>query len=208
MIPVSEKCKIGHIERSIDFMRKAKFVKGIALALCMVSLTGCGAVNSQNENTKNSSDSENNPVAEPGKQTEKETRQETESQYKETEQSFNMDTLLEQAVLQGSVAEFSDGVIKVVPQEEKDEGQTLMQAAFGEEGSLEQTTVRYDENCEFQIVEVDGTTGAAQMTPCDASEVKKQTDVAVFGEKQDSGEILAGKIFIMRYFNASGVGGE
>lgn len=83
-----------------------------------------------------------------------------------------------------------------------------MQAAPGQEGSLEQTTVRYDENCEFQIAEIDGTTGAAQITPCDASEVKKQTNIAIFGEKQESGEILAVKIVIMRYSNAPGVGGE
>ena len=38
-------------------MRKIRFVKGIALALCMLSLTGCGAVNSQNENMENISES-------------------------------------------------------------------------------------------------------------------------------------------------------
>ena len=189
-------------------MRKIRFVKGIALALCMLSLTGCGAVNSQNENMENISESGNNSATETENQTEKEEKEKNQNQQEETKDSSDMDTLLTQAVLQGSVAEFSDGVIQVVPQKEKDGGETLMQAAPGQEGSLEQTTVRYDENCEFQIAEIDGTTGAAQITPCDASEVKKQTNIAIFGEKQESGEILAVKIVIMRYSNAPAVGGE
>lgn len=83
----------------------------------------------------------------------------------------------------------------------------MLQAAPGMEEGMKTITVRYDETCQFQIAEIDGTTGAAQFTESSAAEVKKQTSVAVFGEKQDSGEILATKILITRYSNAVGVAG-
>ena len=80
----------------------------------MLSLTGCGAVNSQNENMENISESGNNSATETENQTEKEEKEKNQNQQEETKDSSDMDTLLTQAVLQGSVAEFSDGVIQDV----------------------------------------------------------------------------------------------
>lgn len=170
-------------------MKKVRIGRGIATVLCAATLVGCGASNSPNSK----------PITTPTTEQNQET-QETDS--------VSMNDLLDEAILNGSVTQFSDGIFKVLPEIEKDGGQVVMQAASGYEDTMEQITVRYDENCQFQIAQMDAATGIVQLTQSSASEVKKQTNIAVFGEKQDSGEIWATKILITRYSGATGVGGE
>lgn len=178
-------------------MRNTKWIKGIAMALCLASVTGCGAADSPG------ADSGNAPVVEENQQAETDTG----VPQGDTSNSSNLNDLLDSAVLKGTVTTFSDGVFQVSPTIEKDGGQTAMEAAPGQAEGMEQITVRYGESCQFQIAEIDASTGAAQFVESSAAEVKKQTSIAVFGEKQVSGEILATRILITRYSNATGVAG-
>lgn len=180
-----------------EIMRNTKWIKGMAVALCLVSMTGCGAAETPG------TDSGNVPVVEENQQA----GNNGETSTEDTSDTTNLNALLDSAVLKGTVTEFSDGVFQVLPMIEKDGGQTAMEAAPGQEEGMEQITVRYEESCQFQIAEINASTGAAQFVESNAAEVKKQTSIAVFGEKQESGEILATRILITRYSNATGVAG-
>lgn len=187
-------------------MRNKKWVNTVAVVLCIASLTGCGSADTLETDQISAPVVEQNPQTEKGSEHTQQENAGTSSQ-EESSQSGNIDDLLNTAAATGNVTEFSDGILQVLPEITKDEGQTMLQAAPGMEEGMKTITVRYDETCQFQIAESDGTTGAAQFTESSAAEVKKQTSVAVFGEKQDSGEILATKILITRYSNAVGVAG-
>lgn len=187
-------------------MRNKKWVNTVAVVLCIASLTGCGSADTLETDQISAPVVEQNPQTEKGSEHTQQENAGTSSQ-EESSQSGNIDDLLNTAAATGNVTEFSDGILQVLPEITKDEGQTMLQAAPGMEEGMRTITVRYDETCQFQIAEIDGTTGAAQFTESSAAEVKKQTSVAVFGEKQDSGEILATKILITRYSNAVGVAG-
>lgn len=187
-------------------MRNKKWIKGIAVALCIASMTGCGTTNLLETDKGNTSAVEQNPQTVNESEHAQQENANT-SSWEESYQSGNINELLNTATATGNVTEFSDGILQILPEITKDEGQTMMQAAPGMDEGMETITVRYDETCQFQIAEIDGTTGAAQFTEGSAAEVKKQTSIAVFGEKQDSGEILATKILITRYSNAAGVVG-
>lgn len=83
------------------------------------------------------------------------------SSQEESCQSGNINELLNTTTATGNVTEFSDGILQILPEITKDEGQTMMQAVPGMEEGMETITVRYDETCQFQIAEIDGTTGTA-----------------------------------------------
>lgn len=163
-------------------MKNTKWIKGMAVALCLASVTGCSAADTQG------TDSSNLPI-------------------EEESGTSKLDELLNDAVLKGTVTAFSDGAFQVSPMLEKDNGQTAISVDPDQVESMEQITVRYEEDCQFQIAEIDASTGDARFAESNAAEVKKQTNIAVFGEKQESGEILATRVLITRYSNATGVAG-
>ena len=75
----------------------------------------------------------------------------------------------------------------------------IIAAADGMESSMESTTVSYDENCIFQIANINSSTGTVELEGATASDVKKSTSVYVYGETQDDGEIHATKVLITRF---------
>ena len=60
-------------------------------------------------------------------------------------------------------------------------------------------TVNYLENCTFQLARISQSTGALTLETASAADIKKETSVAVHGETDESGAILAEQIFLIRY---------
>ena len=109
------------------------------------------------------------------------------------------DELLDNAVLKGTVSDFQEGSFQVIPTQDKDHGQTAVEAAPGMESGMESTTVSYGEDCTFQIAVFNSGTGDVRFEDAAASDVKKSTGVAVYGDTQENGEIHAAKVYITRY---------
>ena len=163
-------------------MKHLKFAKAILILACAASLAGCG--NFRKETGADAPSYSQNP-----------------DDGQSTNTSTEAQTLLDSAVLVGSVTDFQEGSFQVMADQTKDNGQTAVGAAPGmeSESGMESTTVSYGEDCVFQIANIDINTQAVNLKDASSSDVKKSTSVAVYGETQENGEIHAAKVLITRY---------
>lgn len=166
-------------------MKHLKFTKAILILACAASLGGCG--NIRKETGADAPSYSQNPDGDQSADT--------------SNASNDAQELLDSAVLVDSVAEFQEGSFQVMANQTKDNGQTAVGAAPGmeSESGMESTTVSYEEDCVFQIANIDTSTQAVNLENASSSDVKKSTEVAVYGEKQENGEIHATKVLITRF---------
>lgn len=111
-------------------------------------------------------------------------------------------TFYDGADLEGSVVKFTEESCFISPSkvEKTGEGETLEAAAPGSEDLSQLVEIRYSENCQFQIITLD----MAKQTEVsrentDKEEIKKGTDILVFGSCQDTVHWTAEKVAIMRW---------
>ena len=163
-------------------MKRLKFTKAILILVCTASLAGCG--NIQKDTGTDAPSYSQNPEG-----------------GQSTNTSTEAQSLLDSAVLIGSVTDFQEGSFQVMADRTEDNGQTAVGAAPGmeSESGMESTTVSYGEDCVFQIANIDINTQAVNLEDASSSDVKKSTSVAVYGETQENGEIHAAKVLITRY---------
>ena len=144
-------------------MKHMKLVTMTLALLCALSLAGCGSSNSgQAAQNESSSYSQNENQSGGG------------NADVSDDTSPNLDNLMETASLRGAVADFQDGSFQVVP--DQDDGQMIIAAADGMESGMESTTVSYDENCIFQIANINSSTGVVELEGATSSDVKKLYD--------------------------------
>lgn len=155
--------------------------KGITILflVCILALAGCGSSHTGKGSGGNAPYSQNADIDPSGK--------------------GSGDELLDNAALKGTVSDFQEGSFQVIPTQDKDHGQTAVEAAPGMESGMESTTVSYGADCTFQIAVFNSETGDVRFEDAAASQVKKSTGVAVYGETQENGEIRATKVYITRY---------
>lgn len=163
-------------------MKRLKFTKAILILVCTASLAGCG--NIQKDTGTDAPSYSQNPEG-----------------GQSTNTSTEAQSLLDSAVLIGSVTDFQEGSFQVMADRTEDNGQTAVGAAPGmeSESGMEITTVSYGEDCVFQIANIDINTQAVNLEDASSSDVKKSTSVAVYGETQENGEIHAAKVLITRF---------
>ena len=163
-------------------MKRLKFTKAILILVCTASLAGCG--NIQKDTGTDAPSYSQNPEG-----------------GQSTNTSTEAQSLLDSAVLIGSVTDFQEGSFQVMADRTEDNGQTAVGAAPGmeSESGMESTTVSYGEDCVFQIANIDINTQAVNLEDASSSDVKKSTSVAVYGEEQENGEIHAAKVLITRF---------
>lgn len=163
-------------------MKRLKFTKAILILVCTASLAGCG--NIQKDTGTDAPSYSQNPEG-----------------GQSTNTSTEAQSLLDSAVLIGSVTDFQEGSFQVMADRTEDNGQTAVGAAPGmeSESGMESTTVSYGEDCVFQIANIDINTQAVNLEDASSSDVKKSTSVAVYGETQENGEIHAAKVLITRF---------
>lgn len=111
-------------------------------------------------------------------------------------------TFYDGADLEGSVVKFTDESCFISPSkaEKAGEGEILEAAAPGSEDLSQLVEIIYDENCQFQIINLD----MAKQTEVSREdtvkeEIKKGTEILVFGSSQDDGHWTAEKVAIMRW---------
>lgn len=192
-----------------------KHRKGLAVTLLLVSALsfgGCGDSRGGEDTQKRTSESIRNETAVSSEEekggmngntdgnTNGYTKGDTDGN---TNGNTNGDTdgnaLVDAALLKGDVTAFQDGSFQVTPVQEKDGGQTGVIAAPGMEEEGESRQVSYGKDCAFWIAKISLETGKASLETASASDVKKNTEVAVYGETGDNGEVHASKILILRY---------
>ncbi len=165
-------------------MKHTKLVTAALVLACTLLMAGCGS--SQREQAANNGTTVNSQNPDGGQS---------------TDTSNEAQSLLDAAVLVGSVTDFQEGSFQVMADQTKDNGQTVVGAAPGmeSESGMESTTVSYGEDCVFQIADIDINTQAVNLEDASSSDVKKSTSVAVYGETQENGEIHASKVLITRF---------
>ncbi len=115
------------------------------------------------------------------------------------------DAVYKGSLLNGWVKDFSDGEFSVVVTEQEtadDGGAVAVMPAPGSEKAENTTKVIYNEDCKFQIVKIDGAQEKApEYEDVTAENIKKETQVIIFGEELQSGKVKAEKVLIPQIYN-------
>lgn len=170
---------------------KNRKVKTIILTLlCAISLVGCSAPDRDGTDTEvpTLTQDENTPD-----------HNDTDASEGDEKTSENAEELLSAANLNGSVSDFQTGSFQVVQTLISEDGQEAAGAAPGAEGDMESINVYYEEDCVFQIANINSATGEAKLEAASAEDVKKSTNVSIYGEWQENGELHAAKVILTRY---------
>ena len=192
-------------------MKKTNLTRGLLIAICTLSLAGCGmgkeqpdtaslgqtppsAAAGQPDNVPESKqDNGSDDKSETGDGAKSGSGSETES----ATEKGTMTELVDSALAHGSVVDFSETGCKITPIE--DDGESMVVAASPDADSAENIEINYETDCEYQIALSDVATGETTFSTASISDIKKQTNILVYGEKQDSGAILASKVIIWRH---------
>lgn len=174
-------------------MKHTKITVGFATLLCIFSLAGCQG-KPQNQPVKAETEmQQTGAVSEP--QTEQ--AQQESSETHPNNVPANAEELLDSATTSGEVTAFSDTGLTLNPLSVTDAGAAIM--AVDSENAENLLTVHYLENCTFQLARINQSTGALALETASAADIKKETSIAVYGEADESGAILAKQIFLIRY---------
>ena len=112
----------------------------------------------------------------------------------------NTDEMLDSATLSGSVLDFTDNSCSVSPDELIDNGAGMKSSADGYENEDTAVTVNYNSDCTFVIATLNGKTNSiTNTTDGSASDVKKQSQIFVYGDYADTYTLNADKVIIARY---------
>ncbi len=177
-------------------MKKNKFFIGLAVTLCVLSFTGCGASDKISDDTNNVYNT-NNPTNANGSNAPVDEGNDSLADNQAEDNDAN--SLIDLSTIQGSVVEFSDGTCTITPVESSDGGETAVSAAPGSENADNNVTVHYQDDCAFQIAQISQETGKTSFSDADISDIKKQTSLILYGEWSDTYNLNATRVIIVRY---------
>lgn len=162
-------------------MKKTNISKLAAVGLCICALTGCGASPDEKPDTPN-------PVVNSN------TNEENINGSSE-----NKGDVLESANLIGDVLEFTEDGCLLNQAKETDGGASMQIEAPGMENKDNAVSVTYTPECEFVIATVSAQSGVTNVTTGSISDVKKQSEVHLYGEFTDTNHFNATKVVIARW---------
>ena len=160
-------------------MKKTNISKFIAVGLCICALTGCGASPNEKPDTSN-------PIVNSN------TNEENTNGSSENKGN----DILESANLRGSVLEFTDNGCLVNQAKDIEGGAGIKIEAPGMENKDNAVSVTYNPDCEFVIATVNAQSGVTNVTTGSISDVKKQSEVYLYGEFADTLHFNATKVVI------------
>lgn len=177
-------------------MKLRKIVMLLMMIAVVFSITACNNQNGENhfklESTKQEQDI--------GKSNEEVPKLDNKNSGEDTEQDVG--AFDENADLEGSVYDFTDAGFSLSMADiyEEGEGSVMEQAAPGAEDESSLVLITYADNCTFQIVVMDAASLTEVSNENTTSEsIKKQTQVKVYGNCQDTTHWTAEKIIIVRW---------
>lgn len=163
-------------------MKKTNISKFIAVGLCICALTGCGASPDEKPDTPN-------PIVNSN------TNEENANGSSENKGN----DILDSANLIGSVLEFTDNGCLVNQAKDIEGGAGIKIEAPGMEKKENAVSVTYNPDCEFVIAIVNAQSGVRNVTTGSISDVKKQSNVYLYGEFEDTLHFNATKVVIARW---------
>mgnify|MGYP000002008158 FL=1 len=163
-------------------MKKTNISKFVAVGLCICALTGCGASPDEKPDTSN-------PIVNSN------TNEENANGSSENKEN----DILESANLIGSVLEFTDNGCSVSQAKEIEGGAGIKSEAPGLENKDNAVSVTYNPDCEFVIATVNAQSGVTNVTTGSISDVKKQSEVYLYGEFADTLHFNATKVVIAHW---------
>lgn len=173
-------------------MKFTKFMRGILIGMCVLALSGCGvSKGGSSENTDNNATNDN---------TVNDSKDNDTSNVADnvgTSDNTDGESLIRSSALQGSVVEFSDSGCTVTPVTEDEN--TAVVAAPGNEKDETNVNISYKTDCIFQKANINITTGKASISDVSVSDIKKQTSLLIYGDFEDTHNLTATKIIIVRF---------
>ena len=164
-------------------MKKTNISKFIAVGLCICALTGCGASPNEKPDTSN-------PIVNSN------TNEENTNGSSENKGN----DILESANLRGSVLEFTDNGCLVNQAKDIEGGAGIKIEAPGMENKDNAVSVTYNPDCEFVVATLNKQLGSVtNITTGSISDVKKQSDVYLYGEFADTLHFNATKVVVARW---------
>jgi ABC-type antimicrobial peptide transport system permease subunit len=160
-------------------MKKTNISKFIAVGLCICALTGCGASPDEKPDTSN-------PIVNSN------TNEENANGSSENKGN----DILESANLIGSVLEFTDNGCSVSQAKEIEGGAGIKSEAAGLENKDNAVSVTYNPDCEFVVATLNKQSGVTNVTTGSISDVKKQSEVYLYGEFADTNHFNATKVVV------------
>lgn len=179
-------------------MKFTKFVKGLLVVICVLSMTGCAASENDdskntNNNTANISDSQkpDSTGSNPKNNDEK-----NETEGADTLDDTDGDNLIRSSNLQGSVTEFSDNGCKINPIINNEDKNEAVMVVDNTENNI---AISYESDCVFQEAIINQRTGKARISDASVSDVKEQTSLLIYGNFEDTYHLTAEKIIIVDF---------
>ena len=163
-------------------MKKTNISKSLAVGLCICVLTGCGTNPDEKPNTSN-------PIVNSN------TNEENANGSSENKGN----DILDSANLIGDVLEFTDNGCSVSQAKEIEGGAGIKSEAAGMENKDNAVSVTYHPDCEFVIATVNAQSGVRNVTTGSISDVKKQSNVYLYGKFADTSHFNATKVVIARW---------
>ena len=200
-------CREGHgkkDERSF-FMKFNTLSKTLCLILCAGALTGCSAAQPQAGTAETAAQTVQNDLSQ-GSTTDSATQNPGDlSQGSNGTASLdepepkNSEELLDTALVTGYVTDFSSTSLQMMASQSEAGGDILKTPASDSATDEPPVTVRYADGCIFQTARIQMSNGALTLENISADTIKKSMDIAIYGERQSDGTILAKKVFVLQF---------
>ena len=164
-------------------MKKTNISKFVAVGLCICALTGCGASPDEKPDTSN-------PIVNSN------TNEENANGSSENKGN----DILDSANLIGDVLEFTDNGCLVNQAKDIEGGAGIKIEAPGMENKDNAVSVTYNQDCEFVVATLNKQLGSVtNITTGSISDVKKQSNVYLYGDFADTNHFNATKVVIARW---------
>lgn len=159
-------------------MKRKTFGKIFLAGLCVFALAGCGKQASDVPREHAQTANENSSSGTPGYTGE----------------------MLDAADLNGSVIAFTDSSCSVSPAKLIENGAGSQISADGYEKAENAVTVNYNSDCKFLIAILNSETNSiTSVTDGSVSDIKKQSQIFVYGDYADTDTFNADKVILARY---------
>lgn len=167
-------------------MKNLKIAKGILIGLCILTLTGCGGGNTMDNGMGTQENSWNSPTT-------------IINNHSGDTGSNDANELINLSTMEGSVIDFSKSGCSVNQTTFEEDGKVAVGAAPGNEHAGTTVNIQYDPNCVFQIAVINRITEKAAISEASIYDIKKQSNLIIYGDFQDKHNLTATRVIITRY---------
>lgn len=183
--------KLFKKENEVHDMKTGKWIAVTGMTVFLFLASGCQTVSNQQADVNGADTAANTDGADTAANTDG-------ADAAQDSENLNYDG----ADLEGDVAGFTDEGFSLAPAENKREGEGMVmeQPVIASVDESDLVEVSYGESCEFEVICLDlASQKEVSREPAGKEEIKKETQVLVFGTCEDTRHWTARKVAIMRW---------